>query len=310
MTLTQLEYIVAIDTHRHFATAAKKCYITQPTLSMQVQKLEEELGLKIFDRSKQPVVPTEAGQEIIHQARVILAESRKMFELVQEQQNVLSGELRIAIIPTLAPYLLPRFVGNFMRKYPDVKLVAEELQSSQIITALVNETIDAGILVTPLNEPGIEEHPVFYEEFVVYTSPHLPLFKQATVQMDHLPSGDMWLLKQGHCFRNQMENLCKKHDGNQGQQFSYESGSLETLKKLVEQERGFTLLPELATNDIPVQYRERLKPFEDPRPVREVSIVIHRTHLKRRLIELLKNEISNAIPEKMRRPRENVVAWR
>jgi LysR family transcriptional regulator, hydrogen peroxide-inducible genes activator len=163
MTITQLEYIVAVDTHRHFAKAAEQCFVTQPTLSMQIQKLEETLGSKIFDRSKQPVIPTEIGEEIIQQARIILNEVKKIDQLISDKQGILKGELKIGIIPTLAPYLLPLFLQPFLKKYPDVTIKVKEMTTDIIVEKLKTGRIDAGLLVTPLQEASIKEYPLFYE---------------------------------------------------------------------------------------------------------------------------------------------------
>src|SRR5687768_8393452 len=170
MTFTQLEYIIAVDTHRHFAKAAKQCFITQPTLSMQIQKLEEELGSKIFDRSKQPVIPTEIGEEIVRQARIIIHETKMIHELIRDRDGVLQGELRIGIIPTLAPYLLPMFLQPFLTAYPGIRIRVKEMTTDIIVEKLKAGRIDVGLLVTPLQDNGIREHPLFYEELVAYVS--------------------------------------------------------------------------------------------------------------------------------------------
>src|SRR6201995_3396440 len=170
MTITQLEYIVAVDTYRSFVLAAEKCFITQPTLSMQVQKLEDTLGVKIFDRSKQPVSPTEIGIEIIEQARILLAESEKIREIVSDRQKDLSGELKVGIIPTISPYILPKIISGFVQKYPQVKLIVWEQTTEEIVHQLKMGTLDCGIMSTPLHEAALTEIPVFYENFVAYVS--------------------------------------------------------------------------------------------------------------------------------------------
>ena len=178
MTFTQLEYIIAVDNARHFARAAAQCFVSQPTLSMQIQKLEEELGIKIFDRSRQPVLPTEAGSAIIMQARNIIAETKTIHEIVQVQKGILQGQLVLGIIPTLAPYLLPLFIPSFTKKYPDIKLIVNELTTAHIISRLREARLDAGILVTPLQEQGINEDPLFYEELIAYVSKSNTAFKK------------------------------------------------------------------------------------------------------------------------------------
>ncbi|MCR6720002.1 MAG: LysR substrate-binding domain-containing protein [Chitinophagaceae bacterium] len=209
MTLVQLEYIIAVDTWRHFATAAEHCFVTQPTLSMQIQKLESELGVIIFDRSKQPVVPTEAGIEIIETARRILREKDSLLETVQRHKGLLTGELRIGIIPTLAPYLLPLFIQSFTQKYPHVRLVVHEMMTELIITRLREGKLDAGLLVTPLQEPGITEHVLFYEELMAYVSRRNEMYEKTYVLPQDIDANKLWLLEEGHCFRSQIVNLCE-----------------------------------------------------------------------------------------------------
>jgi LysR family hydrogen peroxide-inducible transcriptional activator len=301
MTFVQLEYVVAVDTYRHFATAAEHCFVTQPTLSMQVQKLEEELGVKLFDRSKQPVVPTEIGVEIIEQARRILSEKNVINEMVQTKKGILTGELRIGIIPTLAPYLLPLFIQNFYKKYPHIKLVVQELMTEYIVTRLREGRIDVGILVTPLQENGIKEHVLFYEEMLAYVSRKNVAYKKTYVLPQDIDPEKLWLLEEGHCFRSQIVNLCElRRASEMGTHFEYEAGSIETLRRMVELNDGITILPELTTLDMTARQLQLIRHFKKPAPMREVSIVVHRDFVKKRLIEALKEEIINAIPDKIK----------
>ncbi len=301
MTFIQLEYIVAVDTYRHFATAAAHCFITQPTLSMQVQKLEKELGLKIFDRSKQPVIPTETGREIICQARKILSERLLVDEIVQTKKGILTGELRIGIIPTLAPYLLPLFIPGFTTKYPQIKLIVNELTTELVITRLREARIDAGILVTPLQENGIREQVLFYEELLVYVSRKNAAYKKTYMLAQDIDPGKLWLLEEGHCFRSQIVRLCElRKASKEGSHFEYEAGSLETLRRMVELNDGITILPELAATDLSGRQQQLIRHFKRPAPMREVSLVVHRDFVKQRLVAALKEEILRSIPEKVR----------
>ncbi|WP_114782481.1 hydrogen peroxide-inducible genes activator [Botryobacter ruber] len=314
MTLVQLEYLLAVDTYRHFATAAENCFVTQPTLSMQLQKLEEELGVQLFDRSRVPVRPTELGKEIIAQARVVLAEAKKIQEIVQNQKQELAGELRIGVIPTLAPYLIPLFITGFMQKYPQVQVTVQELLTHQIVEKLNHELLDVGLLVTPLEDKSIKELPLFYEAFVAYINASHPLAKRKTIDPDKLSLEDLWVLNEGHCFRSQVLNICNRggkamaaHSGH----FDYKSGSLETLRRIVETQHGLTLLPELSVLDMPADKRKLVRPFQEPQPLREVSLVVHRSFLKKKLIEALQQEIIESVPEEIRnRKKEQVVAIR
>lgn len=309
MTFVQLEYIVAVDSYRHFATAAGHCFVTQPTLSMQVQKLEEELGLKIFDRSKQPVIPTEAGREVIEQARKILGEKHVISEIVQEKKGVLSGELRMGIIPTLAPYLLPLFIQSFTRKYPQIKLVVNELTTETLVARLREGRIDVGILVTPLQESGIREQVLFYEELLVYVSRKNAAYKKAYMLTQDIDPNKLWLLEEGHCFRSQIVRLCElRKASREGSHFDYEAGSLETLRRMVELNDGITILPELAAMDLTVKQRQLIRHFKKPTPMREVSLVVHRDFVKQRLVQALQQEILLSVPEKLRQNKnQNVV---
>lgn len=302
MTLIQLEYVVALDRFRHFAVAAANCYVTQPTLSMQIHKLEQELGFKIFDRSKQPVMPTEAGLAIIEHAKKILAERDAMNEMLQTRKGILSGELKIGIIPTLAPYLLPLFAQQFTKKYPHVKLIVNEMMTDLMIGRLRDGAIDAGILVTPLQEYGIKEHILFYEELLVYVSKKNNDFKKHYVLAQDIDPHKLWLLEEGHCFRSQIMNLCELQKASKaGHSFEYEAGSIETLRRMVELSDGITILPELASMELTGKQQDQLREFKRPAPMREVSLVVHRDFVKKRLVEILKNEIIAAVPDKIRK---------
>ncbi len=311
ITLTQLEYIIAVDTYRHFVTASEKCFVTQPTLSMQIKKLEDELGVIIFDRTKQPIVPTEIGAKIIEQARVTLSAGKKIAELIKEDSETISGELTIGIIPSLAPYLLPRFIGVFTEKYPMVKVKIIELMTEEIVFQLKKDIIDVGILVTPLSEAGVIEKPLFYEKMVLYIHAHHPLAKKKILKTTDIATPDLWLLSKGHCFRSQVLNLCSYQRSAQSElPFEYESGSLETLKKFVEKEGGFTLLPELAIDDSGKHADTRIKQF-DVTPLREVSFAYTRNYSKKKLLELLETEIKKSVPKAMlTKDRGSVVDWR
>ncbi len=300
MTFTQLEYAVAVDTYRHFAKAAAACFVTQPTLSMQLHKLEQELGIKIFDRSKQPVVTTQPGNEVIAHAKKIIEERDGLSDFLQLRKGILAGDLKIGIIPTLAPYLLPLFIPAFTRNHPGVKLVISEMTTDTILHQLRDGRIDAGILVTPLAEPGIKEHVLFYEEMLAYISPKNAAYKKNYVLPQDIDPNKLWLLEEGHCFRTQIANLCQLRKASaEGSHFEYEAGSLETLRRLVELNDGITILPELAILELSTKQKKLVRQFKKPVPMREVSIVIHRDFLKRRMIDALKKEIVAALPEKL-----------
>lgn len=300
MTLTQLEYIVALDTYRHFVLASEKCFVTQPTLSMQIQKLEEELGVKIFDRTKQPVIPTEVGASIIAQARVTLREADSIRQIIADQKDTLAGELRIGIIPTLAPYLLPHLYKNMRQKYPQLNLVIKETITEEVIDELKSNRLDCGIVVTPLKDPSIKEDVLFYEELFVYVSRKNALADKKYVLASEIDPNQLWLLEEGHCFRSQMLNLCELRKISD-YHFKYETGNIETLKRMVDKSDGITILPELAVMEIGKAQRKLVKRLKEPSPAREVSVVTHRDHIKTRLIKTLREEILKIVPSPMRK---------
>ncbi|MGE0587161.1 MAG: LysR substrate-binding domain-containing protein [Cyclobacteriaceae bacterium] len=300
MTLTQLEYIVALDTYRHFVLASEKCFVTQPTLSMQIQKLEEELGVKIFDRTKQPVIPTEVGASIIAQARVTLREADSIRQIIADQKNTLTGELRIGIIPTLAPYLLPHLYKNIRQKYPQLNLVVKETITEEVIEELKSNRLDCGIVVTPLKDPSIKEDVLFYEELFVYVSRKNALADKKYVLASEIDPNQLWLLEEGHCFRSQMLNLCELRKISD-YHFQYETGNIETLKRMVDKSDGITILPELAVMEIGKSQQKLVKRLKEPSPAREVSVVTHRDHIKTRLIKTLREELLNIVPPTMRK---------
>jgi LysR family hydrogen peroxide-inducible transcriptional activator len=300
MNLQQLEYIVAVDTYRHFVLASEKCFITQPTLSMQIQKLEAELGVKIFDRTKQPVIPTEIGASIISQARVILKETNTLKEIIADQKNSMTGELRIGVIPTLAPYLLPPLFQQIRQKYPQLTLVIKETITEEIIHELKNNRLDCGIVVTPLKDSAIKEDVLFYEELFVYVSKKNALFAKKYVLASELDPNQLWLLEEGHCFRSQVLNLCELRKYSD-LHFKYETGNIETLKRMVDRSDGITILPELAVMEFTPTQLKFVKKLKEPSPAREVSIVTHRDHIKTKLIKTLKEEILRIVPKPMQK---------
>lgn len=309
MTLVQLEYILAVDEHRHFAAAAAHCFVTQPTLSMQVQKLEAELGIKLFDRSRQPVVPTPIGELMLLHARRVMREVKQLEEVITEQQGLIQGELRLGIIPTLAPYLLPLFLQAFIDRYPDVQLKVKEMTTEMLVESLLKGQIDMGLVVTPLQNNGIRETPLFYEEMLAYVSKKNAAYKKTYMLANDIDVHELWLLEEGHCFRSQMLNLCELQQAHKDLLlFEYEAGSLETLKKMVETNRGITILPELATFDLKASQQKMIRHFKSPAPMREVSLVTASTFVKEKQLKALQEIILQSIPEKIRKNKpRNVV---
>lgn len=302
-SMTQLEYVWAVYKNGHFGKAAEECRVTQPTLSMQVQKLENDLGVILFDRSKKPILVTEVGKKIIEQIQTLLFEAKKIESLVlASQKEKLGGELVVGVIPTVAPYLLPRLLPNLEKNYPELRLKIYELQTQKIIEDLQNDSIDVGILATPLNISKITEYPLYYEPFHVLCKNSHQLSKIKKIKYTNLTFDDIWLLEEGHCLRNQVLDVCSlKQNKNTKRQFQFESGSLETLKNLVDSYGGYTLIPQLATDHLGQD--TTLVSFDRPIPAREIGLVYQRTQFKHDLIEALGESILNSIPEEIKKLR-------
>ena len=295
MTITQLSYVLAVAEHQNFTKAAEKCFVTQPTLSMQIQKLEDQLSILIFDRSKKPIELTEIGKKIVNQAKNIVNESHRMQDIVDQQKGFIGGEFRLGIIPTVMPTLLPMFLKNFIKKYPKVKLKIEELTTEEIITRINDGHLDAAIAATPLENDSIKERVLYFEPFIAYIPQNHRLSGKKTIDTEDLDIEDMLLLEDGHCFRDGVINLCRVFKDQNDEHFQLESGSIETLIKLSNEGLGMTLLPYLHTLDINEKTRNNLKEFNMPSPAREVSIIYHKSELKMQIIEALQDVISGII---------------
>ncbi|WP_347925141.1 LysR substrate-binding domain-containing protein [Pontimicrobium sp. SW4] len=295
MTITQLYYVLAVAEHQNFTKAAEKCFVTQPTLSMQIQKLEDQLDIQIFDRSKKPIELTEIGKKIVAQAKNIVDEADRIKDIVDQQKGFIGGEFRLGIIPTIMPTLLPMFLKTFIKRYPKVKLKIEELTTDEIMQRINDGHLDAAIAATPLENESIKERPLYYEPFVCYIPQGHRLHDKKKIDTSDLEIEDMLLLEDGHCFRDGVINLCKSFKQQEDETFQLESGSIEMLVKLSNEGLGMTLLPYLNTLDIKEKEKENLHHFNDPVPAREVSIIYHKSELKMQIIEALHNAISGII---------------
>lgn len=303
-SLQQLDYVLMVNKFRHFGKAAEACNVTQPTLSMQIQKLEEDLGAVIFDRSKKPILLTEVGKKLIDQIQAILFEAKKIDGIIQaEGREGQVGELVLGVIPTIAPYLLPKLLPVLEVMFPDIELKIVELQTHGIIDSLENDEIDVGILATPIQKPKIHEMVLYYEPFSVLCKSDHEYAQAKRLKYHSLKMEDVWLLEEGHCLRNQVLDICStKKSKNLRRRYQFESGNLETLKNLVDQYGGYTLLPSLATEQI--GENTKLVSFERPIPAREIGLVFRREHYKSELIEALADAILAAIPEDLRKIRQ------
>ena len=295
MTITQLKYVLSVAEYQNFTVAAEHSFVTQPTLSMQIQKLEDELGVKIFNRSKKPIELTEVGIKIVEQAKVIVDESNRILDIVHQQKGYIGGEFKLGIIPTVMPTLLPMFLQNFTKKYPKVKLIIEELTTEDIIRKLTDGHIDAAIAATPLENEAIKERPLYYEPFVGLIPQNHRLFNNKQITAEELEIEDILLLEDGHCFKDSILNLCRNHKIDNKKGFQLESGSFDTLIKLSKEGLGMTLLPYLHTLDLNDVEKTHLREFTNPPPAREVSLIYHKSQLKMQLIKALNKSIDGVV---------------
>lgn len=298
MNIQQLEYILAVDTYRHFAKAAEHCRVTQPTLSMMIQKLEDELGVKLFDRNTQPVSPTPAGRKVIDQARVVLYQTSLIKEIVNEEEQSLKGTFRLAVLPTIAPYLLPRFFQQLSEKHPDLDIRIREMQTAPTLKALIEGRIDAAIIANQPTENLLQGETLYYEQFYAYIARNENLFKKNLVRSSDVSGERLWLLDEGHCFRDQLMRFCQMEKVKL-RQAAYQLGSLETFMRMVEGGNGITFIPELAIYQLSNQQKELIRPFAIPRPAREIVWVTRKDFIRHTLANLLIRNIKEHIPQAM-----------
>jgi len=295
MTITQLKYVLAVAEHQNFTKAAEKTFVTQPTLSMQIQKLEQELDILIFDRSKKPIELTSVGTKIVEQARNIVNEAERMQDVVDQEKGFIGGNFTLGIIPTVMPTLLPMFLKTFTNRYPKVFLKIEELNTDEIITQINEGYLDAAIAATPLEQDKIKERPLYYEPFVGYIPENHRLYSKKELDIADLDIHDILLLEDGHCFRDGIINLCKASKKHSFEKYQLESGSFETLLKLADEGMGMTLLPYLHTLDISPVRAKNLRYFQNPSPAREISLIHSKSELKMQIVDVLYDTISAVI---------------
>lgn len=298
MTLQQLEYILAVNQFRHFAKAAEYCRVTQPTLSAMIQKLEEELDTRIFDRSQQPVCPTPVGIHIIEQAQNILVQANRIKNIIEEEKHSLTGTFKLGILPTVAPYLLPRFFPQLMKKYPDLDIRVVEMKTNDIKKALQTGEIDAGIVASLAGMEELQQTPLFYEQFFAYVSREDALFNNEVIRTSDLNGEQLWLLDEGHCFRDQLVRFCQMKSA-RASQLAYHLGSMKTFMRMVESGKGVTFIPELAVLQLGDAQKELVRSFAIPCPTRQVVLLTNKNFIRHTLLEVLVKEIKLSVPKEM-----------
>ncbi|MFA6873171.1 MAG: hydrogen peroxide-inducible genes activator [Bacteroidaceae bacterium] len=296
MTLQQLEYLVAVDKYRHFQKAAEACHVTQSTLSSMIQKLETELDTILFDRNCHPVSPTALGEKLIIQAKVVLFNAYQLKEMALSERAQNEGEIKMGIIPTVAPYILPKLFKELHSNYPKIQLRVFEMRTSYILEKLQKAELDMAILATPLEQEGFLAIPLYYEKFVAYVSPLEPIFLQKEIESEHMPTQHMWVLQEGHCLRNQVFNFCHERSDYSA---IYEAGSIDTLVKIVDENGGYTIIPELHIELLRPDQKNQIRQLTSPEPIREISLVIRKDYVRERLLNIVANAIKTIIPPHM-----------
>lgn len=298
MTLQQLEYVLAVERFRHFSKAAEYCRVTQPTLSAMIQKLEEELDVKIFDRTLQPVRPTPIGMLVVRRAQEILTQAESVRQMIQEEKHSMAGTFKLGILPTIAPYLLPRFFSGLMRKYPELDIRVMEMKTNEIKTSLRNGGIDAGIVADLPDMDEFSRNVLFYERYYAYVSRGSRLFGNKTVRTSDLDKEELWLLDEGHCFRDQLVKFCRMKSAQVSQQV-YRLGSMETFMRMVENGVGVTFIPELAVYQLGESQKELVRPFAIPSPARKIVLLTRKDYVRFTLVGTVVQEVRASVPEDM-----------
>ena len=298
MTLQQLEYIVAVYRTRHFVKAAEACGVTQPTLSAMIQKLEAELDVKLSERSSQQVIPTAIGKVVVEQAWKVLNRARKLKDIVAEEKKSLTGTFRLGILPTIAPYLLPRFFPRLMRENSSLEIRVVEMKTADIRRAIDRGEIDAAVMVDTGDLDDYALTTLFYEQFLAYVSPSDQLSAKKSIKTSDLSNELLWLLDEGHCFRDQLVKYCQLKAAKTSQS-AYSLGSIETFMRIVENGQGVTFIPELATMQLTPTQKELVRPFAIPIPTREVVMATSKAFVRQSLLDMIVGQIRNSVPEKM-----------
>lgn len=300
MTIQQLKYIVALDEERHFARAAEVCMVTQPGLTIQLKNLEEEIGIKIFDRTKVPLTPTVLGAQIISRAKKILREVNEIRDFVVNEKNLLEGEIKLGVISTLSPYLIPLFIKSMKEAAPKMQFVIKEASTGQLMHDIETGALDVALMASPTGNANLKEHHVFNEPFVAYLNESHPLANEDFYELQASDKPELLLLQNEYCYNAQLLDICGlKDDRKISEQFSYDISSIETLKNLVRAQLGFAIIPELSI--LNEKEKQLFKPFKEPKPIREISLVVSDTFSKKLLLEKMSKTIWDCLPESLKK---------
>lgn len=298
MTLQQLEYIMAVYRLRHFAKAADYCDVTQPTLSSMIQKLEDELGVKIFDRKRQPIQPTKAGMKVIEEAWKVLSRAKKLRQTVEEEKQTLTGTFEVGVLPTIAPYLIPHFFPQLMNEHPEMDVRITEMKTEDMCRAVRRGDIDAGILARVGGLEGMDCKPLYHEQFLAYVAENDPLFSKEFIRPSDLSGEYLWLLDEGHCFRDQLVKFCHLKSAARSKK-SYNLGSIETFMRIVENGKGVTFIPQLALSQLNDGQKRLVRPFAHPVPSREIILMTSPSFIRRTLLGMFAKWIKDSLPEEI-----------
>jgi LysR family hydrogen peroxide-inducible transcriptional activator len=294
MNLQQLEYLIAVDKTGSFSKAADLCHVTQATLSTMIKRLEEELDLVLFDRKTNPVLTTDSARPILVLARQAVEAARRIKEISGNESNRVVGGLKMGVIPTIANSVLPLIMKPLLQEYPQLKLEVREITTQSILKQLRSGEIDVGLVSTPVKgDEDFEKKVLYYEALFVYGTPASK--KKKFLMPKELVHDKIWLLEEGHCLRDQFVNLCSLNKKRLGDQFVFESGSFDTLLSMADQFGGLTVVPELYVKTMAKERRSKIYQFVSPYPVREVSLLINRPHVKAQLVSVLIAEIKKAV---------------
>lgn len=297
MNIQQFQYVLAVVDSKNFELAAERCFITQSTLSTMIGRFEGEIGIKIFNRKTKPVSVTTEGKQIIDRLRIVISEIESLKNVIQEIKGEMIGELKIGVIPTIAPYLLPLFLSKFASKFPKVKIIVKEMPTAQIRAALKNRTLDVGLLAIPIEDNELVEQELYSEPFLVYDCRGK---KKATkISINNLDYSKLWLLQEGHCLRTQVYQICEQSSKSPkcNINFEFESGSMDSLLRFTKANEGMTIIPYLASLDFPMEDKRNIVEFKDPIPVRSVGLLTHVFFVKKRLAKELQKIIQDSVLE-------------